>query len=262
MNGALPVRARAYADDGLAGMIEAYGRTAEQLKGLVATASLVPAEAGGPTETVRAEMGDTVDARAGVMRRARFSFPLAKVPPGAYVARVKVTDGSETIADVSRELDVSAGTAPPAPIDLPSAFRPSDILNGDFVRGARASLRLSTAPAAVRATKGFEAFAQSDYAGAAAELDAAMHLDQTNASVAFVLGWAWEGQGDHRRAIGAWRAAASIDPKMVPAHLALADAYLRIAQPALAVQAVRAGLQALPDSTELHAKLAQIERAR
>jgi hypothetical protein len=46
---------------------------------------------------------------------------------------------------------------------------------------------------------------------------------------------------------------------MVPAHLALADAYLRISEKALAAQAVRAGLAALPDSTELQAKLAQIE---
>jgi hypothetical protein len=46
---------------------------------------------------------------------------------------------------------------------------------------------------------------------------------------------------------------------MVPAHLAIADAYLRIAEPALAEQAIRAGLAALPDSAELQAKLAQIQ---
>jgi predicted Zn-dependent protease len=86
-----------------------------------------------------------------------------------------------------------------------------------------------------------------------------LKLDQTNAATAFVLGWAYENTGDHRHAIGAWRAAAAINPKMVPAHLALADAYLKIAQPGLAAQAVRAGLAALPESPELQAKLAQIE---
>jgi Tfp pilus assembly protein PilF len=50
-----------------------------------------------------------------------------------------------------------------------------------------------------------------------------------------------------------------IDPKMVPAHLAIADAYLRIAEPALAEQAIRTGLAALPASPELQAKLAQIQ---
>jgi tetratricopeptide (TPR) repeat protein len=83
-------------------------------------------------------------------------------------------------------------------------------------------------------------------------------MDQSNAAVAFVLGWAYEGAGDHRQAIGAWRAAATIDPKLVPAYLALADGYLRISEPALAVQALRAGLVALPDSVELQAKLAQV----
>jgi hypothetical protein len=47
---------------------------------------------------------------------------------------------------------------------------------------------------------------------------------------------------------------------MVPAHLALADAYLRIGEPALAMQVLQAGLAALPDSPELRAKLAEIER--
>ena len=75
-----------------------------------------------------------------------------------------------------------------------------------------------------------------------------------------MLGWAHEGAGDRRQAIGAWRAAAVIDPRMVPAHLALADAYLRMLEPGLAAQAIRAGLAALPDSPELLTKLAEIER--
>jgi Tfp pilus assembly protein PilF len=89
-------------------------------------------------------------------------------------------------------------------------------------------------------------------------LSEALRMDQSSAAIAFVLGWAYEGAGDHRQAIGAWRAAAAIDPKLVPAHLAVADGYLRISEPALAAQALRAGLAALPDSLELQAKLAQI----
>ena len=58
----------------------------------------------------------------------------------------------------------------------------------------------------------------------------------------------------------AWRRAAFLDPTIVPAHLALADAYVRLAQPALAVQAVRAGLAALPQSPELLDKLSRLER--
>src|SRR4029079_2409704 len=109
------------------------------------------------------------------------------------------------------------------------------------------------------ATKGFELFAGGDVAAAAAELSQSRHADQTSAAGSFVLRSACEGTGDHREAIGAWRAAATIDPKMVPAHLALADAYLRLSEKALAAAAGRAGLAALPDSPELQAKLAEIE---
>src|SRR5207249_4332770 len=132
--GALPVRARAYAMDGLSGMLEAYGRSPEQLQALSVTATIVPVGAGQPVAT------------------------------------------------------------------------------------ARAALRASTTPAAMRATKGFDLFARGDYGSAAAELGEALKLDQTNAATAFVLGWAYEEAGRHREAIGSWRAAATINPAMVPAH--------------------------------------------
>lgn len=259
---ALPVRAHAYVEDGLSGTIETYGRSPEQLQRLTVTATLVPADGGSAVQTVRGEVGPTVERRPGVVRRATFTFPLAHVAPGAYIAKVKVSDGPETLADVSRGVDVTAGTAPAPVATPPAVFRPADVLNGDFVRGARTALSRSATPAAQRAVEGFEAFARADYAVAADRLSASMRLEQGNAAVAFVLGWAWEAQGDHRQAIGAWRAAAAADPRMVPAHLALAEAYLRMAQPALAVQALRAGLQALPDSPELRARLAEIEKTR
>ncbi len=273
--GGLPVRARAYVQDGLTGLLETYGRSPEQLQVLSVTAAIVPVGPGSieqPVATVRAELGETMNAGTGVVRRATFAVPLTGISPGAYQARVKVTAGSEAVADLTRELEVVAGSRPNppsayAPPQSPGSFgetspapiRPADILNGDFVRSARAVFRTSTAPAAVRTTKGFELFAQGDFASAAAVLSEALKLDQTSAATAFVLGWAYEGAGDRRQAIGAWRAAATIDPKMVPAHLALADGYLRMSERALAEQAIRAGLTAMPDSPELLARLAQIQ---
>ena len=50
------------------------------------------------------------------------------------------------------------------------------------------------------------------------------------------------------------------DPTMVPIHLALADVYVRLSQPALAVQALRAGLAALPGSPELTDRLSRLEQ--
>ena len=257
--GSLPVRARAYAEDGLTGLIEAYGRAPEQLQSLSVTASIVPIGGAVPIASVRASLGETMSAGTGVIRRATFAVPLAAVPPGAYLARVKVAAGSETVADQTRELEVVAGARPAPVVAEPPAFRPQDVLDGDFVRSARAALRTSAAPAAARATKGFELFAQADYGSAAAELAEALKLDQTSAPVAFVLGWAYEEAGRRREAIGAWRAAATINPKMLPAHLALADGYVRMSERALAEQAIRAGLAALPGSPELLARLAQLE---
>ena len=266
--GSLPVRARAYIEDGLSGMVETYGRVSEQLVGLNVIATLCRDGEQQPVTSMKAEIDNVVSNGIGVVRRAKFAAPLAAIPPGAYVARVKATIGTETIGEVSREVEVVPGRAPaPAPSIAtraantdPPRLVPGDILAGDFVKATRQSLRQSMAPPAARATKGFDLFAAGDYAAAAAELAAYMKIDQTHAAVAFVLGWAREATGAHRDAIGAWRAAAAIDPKMVPAHLALADAYLRIGEPALAIQAVHAGLVALPDSPELQAKLAELER--
>jgi hypothetical protein len=47
---------------------------------------------------------------------------------------------------------------------------------------------------------------------------------------------------------------------MVPAHLALAETYLRLKQPALAVQALEAGLTVLPDAPELKRMLETIKK--
>jgi VWFA-related protein len=257
--GALPVRARVYAMDVLTGMLEAYGRSPDQLQALTVTATIVPVGAGQPVATVRAALGETMSAGIGVTRRATFAVPLTSVPPGAYQARVKVAAGSETVADLTRELEIVAGASPRPPPPPEPVFHPRDVLDGDFVRSARAALRASATPAAVRATKGFDLFAQGDYGSAAAELAEALKLDQTSAATAFVLGWAYEEAGHRREAIGSWQAATTINPKMVPAHLALADAYMRMSERALAEQAIRAGLTALPGSPELQAKLSQIQ---
>jgi Tfp pilus assembly protein PilF len=128
------------------------------------------------------------------------------------------------------------------------------------VKPARAALRAASTPFAAQASKGFDFFERGDYADAAADLAGAFAVDQHNAPVAFVLGWAYEAGGDRRQAIGSWRAAVSIDPKFLPAHLALADAYLRLSENGLAAQAINAGLAALPDSPELQAKLAQLQK--
>ena len=141
---------------------------------------------------------------------------------------------------------------------LRAAVDPRNAAHGPIFARAKGEWVTAAPPLAEHATKGFDLFSQGNYASAAVELQQAFDTSQKSAATAFVLGWAWEGAGDDRKAIGAWRAAAAADPSLVPAHLALADAYLRLQNTALAVQALRAGLAALPDSIELKTKLNQI----
>ena len=100
---------------------------------------------------------------------------------------------------------------------------------------------------------------------AAGQLDAAgddLRLaagDPPCALPSFILGWVHASAGERRDAISAWRAAAFADPTLVPAHLAIADAYVRAAEPALAIQALKAGLRALPGSPELRERLIALE---
>jgi VWFA-related protein len=253
-DGGLPVRALAYKADGLHGGLEVYGRTPEQLANVRVRVSLEP-ENGGAARTIDATLADTERVGGGTMRKAAFALPLTDVPPGAYVARATVAEGNEEVAAVSRQLDVREGAAPvaaPPPVD------PRNAAQGPIFARARGEWVTAAPPLAAHATKGFDLFSHGDYASAAAELQQAFDSSQKSAATAFVLGWAWEGAGDDVKAIGAWRAAAAADPSLVAAHLALADAYLRMRNAPLAVQALRAGLDALPNSIELKTKLGQI----
>jgi VWFA-related protein len=254
-DGTLPIRAQAYTSDGLHGGVEIYGRTPEQLAHVAVRVSLEPENGGGPARTIDATLADTETVSGGTMRRAAFSVPLTTVAPGAYVARATVTDAGEEVATVSRQLDVRSGSAPAA---AAAAIDPQNATKGPVYARAKGEWVTAEAALAAHAAKGFDLFARGDYAHAASELQQAFDSRQTSAATAFVLGWAWEGAGDDRKAISAWRAAATADPSLVPAHLALADAYLRLQNPSLAVQALRAGLAALPNSIELKTKLNQI----
>jgi tetratricopeptide (TPR) repeat protein len=190
-------------------------------------------------------------------------------------------------------VEVLAGSAPVAAAATPaeSVVAPLEIARGDLGRKYLASLsqraqgtplaeatRKATegrweevdlalkrvpvdASATSEALRGFTSFVREDYAAATTALQHAMDAEPS-ALTAFFLGWAQDGAGNSRGAISAWRSAAHLDPTLVSAHLALADGYLKLSQPALAVQALRAGLAALPASPELQSRLQQLERIR
>lgn len=290
--GGLPARPRAYAQDGLMGMLEAYGRARQQLEAVTARMDLRKADDGAVVTTVGADLGETEqDPAGGVTRKATFALPLEGVAPGNYIAHAVVTAGGEKVAERTRQVEVLAGAAPPMPAS-PSApsVSPIEIARGDLGRKYVATLahgvkgtplaeaaqrasqgrweeadvalqRAEVAGAHALALRGFTHFVRENYTEAATALEQSLAAEES-ALTAFFLGWAHDGAGSARDAISAWRAAAHLDPSLVSAHLALADGYLKISERALAIQALRSGLAALPASTEIQSRLHQLEQIR
>jgi VWFA-related protein len=288
----LPVRPRAYTDDGLTAMLEVYARQAFQLENVAARLELRPLDANESTRSVVADLRpvEEEDGR-GATRKATFLMPLNGIAPGSYTAQAVVTARGEVVAERTRQVEVLAGPAPALTPGTATSVVPAlEIVRGDLGRKFVQSLidraagtPFATAAAHARegrweevelavrtadagsevaaALKGLTRFVRDDYDGAARALDSAFAL-RKEALTAFFLGWAHDGAGHPREAVSAWRNAAHIDPTLVSAHLALADAYLKLSQPALALQAVRAGLTALPSSPELQSKLRQLETIR
>jgi Tfp pilus assembly protein PilF len=206
-----------------------------------------------------AEMEAPVATSDGVSRAARVALPLSGVTPGMYLARATVKVGNDTVSEADREIEVRAGSRP-AVAEVTPAFDPRDVVDGSFAREYVEQTKNSSDPSPAAANRGLERLAAADYPGAIKAFDEALDADAHNAPAAFFLGWAYHGAGADRQAISAWRRAAYIDPTIIPVHLALADMYLRLSQPGLAVQALRAGLAARPRSPELLDRLARIER--
>ena len=288
---ALPVRAVAYTGDGLTGVIEAYGRSSVQLDGLDVTIQLRRESDDHTVASFSAELQDPEAGENGLKQLARFLVPLGDVSPGQYVARAIVRAGGEVVGERTRHVQVLEGSAAANAPPAVGRVTPAEILRGELARKYIASLNErargtrsaaateraiadqwehveielrqissgETAPV-ISALRGLALFVREDFAGAASALNLAAAADPHNAMTAFFLGWAEEAAGNSRAAIGAWRNAAHLDPALVPAHIALAEAYLRLAEPALAVQALRAGLAAIPDSAELRERLARLER--
>jgi tetratricopeptide (TPR) repeat protein len=225
-----------------------------------------------------------------VSREAQIVLPLEGVEPGDYVVRAVVREGEETIAELVREVRILPGTAPAPTLEhLSTPITPADVLGGaiarryvsELVDGARGSPVHEAAERAARgawtvvepalgaepsdgnrtwfALRGLARYAGGRFDLAAADLRVAAG-EPPSALPSFLLGWVHAAAGEQREAINAWRAAAFADPTLVPAHLAIADAYVRAAEPALAIQALKTGLRALPGSPELRERLAALEK--
>jgi VWFA-related protein len=266
--GELPVRPTVYAGDALSGILELYARTADRLDDARVNFELSAVGEASPLVTSAADIEAPRDIDGGVARAARLDLPLDGLAPGAYVARATVMVGRETIADVLREVEIRPGPRPAAREEpaAAAAFDPHELVKGALAQAFGARLARTTWPGKADALRGLERLDAADYpdaigafqASLAAEAEKSADATTLSAATAFFLGWAYHAAQDDRDAISAWRRAAFEDPTLVSAHLALADAFERLSQPALAVQAVKAGLAALPASRELLDRLRRL----
>jgi tetratricopeptide (TPR) repeat protein len=256
--GELPVRPTAYAGDGLSGVLEIYGRAPEQLRDAGVVVDLVPVDESAAVVSGFADLREPTEISGGAAREARVALTLTGIAAGAYVARATVKVAGETVSQVVREVEIRQGTRPAAAAAAPSAFNPADVVNGALAQEYLQRTGTDGGASPIAAREGLSRLAAADYPAAIAAFNAALEADGKNAAAAFFLGWACHGAGDDRQAISAWRRAAFIDPTIVPVHLALADMYVELAQPALASQALRAGLAALPQSPELLDRLSRL----
>ena len=163
--------------------------------------------------------------------------------------------------------EVLRGSIVKAMVDKASASDVSSVRKAageaESGRWSSVSTALTTAPADDPDAARLRALARldrGDYAGAATDLEQLFNAQPTDARVAFVLGWARIGVGNQVKAVSAFRSAAFLDPTLVPAHLALAETYVRLNQPELAKQALEAGLTALPQSVELRRMLDTLKK--
>ena len=290
----LPVRATAFTNDGLRGVLELYG-TPATLGEVDVGLRLTAVGATDASTSIRADLLDIVRTERGASRAAQMELPLEAVAAGRYVAQVDVTRSGERIGQFRRELEVITGTSPTREADPVTTVSASEILRGQLaaryltaLHGATEDERLTAALELAgrddwtqvgalvgppgpevrlvhQALVGLARFAGADYPGATSVLESAFETDTDaprRALTAFFLGWSYAYLGDDRQAASTWRRAVFLDAALVPAHLALAEAYVRLSQPALAVQALQTGLTALPDSPELPDRLARLMPAR
>lgn len=286
----LPVRAVASSARGLSGTLELYGQSRDHLDDVSVVMELTPAGSERSVSIVHADLETVRDDEGSASRVARLAMPLTAVPEGDYLVTSVVRRRGQEIGTTAREVRiVRAAAAAPSP--AAAVLDPGRVLDGiparEYVRALEAEAaspflreaarharegewplvaaalpaRESAATSVAAGLRGLAKVSAGDYEGAAADLRLAFEMgDRKDARAAFILGWAYLGAGASREAIGAWRAAVFLDPAMVPAHLALAEAYMRLSEPALAIQALRAGLLSVPDSPELKSKLLEIEQ--
>ena len=110
-----PVRAMAYDTEALSGVLELYAGAAGLLDRVEVTVDLLPLGQQAAVRSSRANLQDIRRTGRGFSRGARIELPLGDVQPGQYLVRARVRSGSETAADLLRDVQVIAKLPAPTP---------------------------------------------------------------------------------------------------------------------------------------------------
>lgn len=219
---------------------------------------------------------------------------VAALPPGSYVARVFLSRGGELVGKLVRPFSVIAGGAPtaaggaapaaallppPATFDRAEALQPGvvgaflDVLERaqaapaaavtSAIQRARGGAYAGTAREAFEAgdqlaaafLRGLELFAQGQIDPAARQFDAALRMAPTFAPGAFYLGACYAAAGRDREATTFWQRALGGGVPAPHVHLALGNAWLRLNDPARAIEALKDGLSRWPEAEPVRRSL-------
>ena len=155
--------------------------------------------------------------------------------------------------DLARRFVSSLGS--PATDRLPGARRAADQATlGVWPKVSRLLAQPLGRPAvrAYHALRGLALFAAERYDESAAALEAALAVEPESAPAAFILGWVRSSAGKHAR--GGYRVA-ECDPAsirtMIPAYLALAEAYAQAGKSGVGPLVLKDGVRRYPASPEL-----------
>ena len=263
-------RARAgYTGGLLTGSTRLYAPSVDKLQSVTARLELTPnddtPDPGAVRRVIDGTLGDVLVGSGAAMRDVMFAVPLEKLAAGSYVAHAIIRVDGELVADLRRPVDVLDGPPRHCRQRRTSAAqgRARRRDRRTLVRDA-ASLRTDLEKA--RSKRTVQCFAVSPSGcrrraianACAAWLDGTRRLlgAASSRSASRETRGSRSCSGGRASAPGIGRGGDGVPQRRArsengAAHLALAQTYLDLGNPALAAQALEAGLRAIPGSIEL-----------
>ncbi|HTM04677.1 MAG TPA: VWA domain-containing protein [Vicinamibacterales bacterium] len=275
------------ASDGLAAVVDVYSSAPTTLSSLSTTFEIADDQNAPAVATVDGSM------RPGTLPSSRVAqavIPTTALPPGRYVARVRVTRDGKTVNLLARPFVLEKNAAPAGAVPVPVLSYASRIQNFDRdavmapplvasmldvleTRSATLKPAVTEARAGRYGAAALEALSAGDQDAASflrgldllikGQLDQAATQLQIAAGprrqffpAAFYLGAVFASVGRDRDAAGTWQLAIGNEPRPAITYMLAADARLRDGSPGSAVDILKPAYARLPTDDEIGRRLA------